>query len=166
MKKSRDSTYLRPHAHRRERDGQINMWQDAPIFYPKNISINVRDQEFVFLSRIKFADNTTYYLCQSVVQNSRKYYECLVSANSVRFRSPGVSMFNSLEGRHEKQKICPAVGPTFQSSCIEDSVALTRWGSKLTTIGPGNGLSPVRQKAIIWTNTGIFVIRTIGTNFS
>ena len=38
--------------------------------------------------------------------------------------------------------------------------------SKLTTIGSGNGLSPGRRQAIIWTNAGILLIGPIGTNFS
>ena len=38
--------------------------------------------------------------------------------------------------------------------------------SKLSTIGSDNGLSPSRRQAIIWTNVGILLIRTIGTNFS
>ena len=38
--------------------------------------------------------------------------------------------------------------------------------SKLTIIGPDNGLSPGRRQAIIWTNAGILLIRTLGTNFS
>ena len=50
---------------------------------------------------------------------------------------------------------------------------LTHWGrvthicvSKLTTIGSDNSLSPGRRQAIIWTNDGILLIRTLGTNFS
>ena len=50
---------------------------------------------------------------------------------------------------------------------------LTHWGrvtyicvSKLTTTGSDNGLSPGRRQAIIWTNDGILLIRTLGTNFS
>ena len=38
--------------------------------------------------------------------------------------------------------------------------------SKFTTIGSDNGLSPIRRQAIIWTNAGILLIRTLGTNFS
>ena len=38
--------------------------------------------------------------------------------------------------------------------------------SKLTIIGPDNGLSPGRCQAIIWTLVGILLIRTFGTNFS
>ena len=38
--------------------------------------------------------------------------------------------------------------------------------SKLTIIGSYNGLSPGRRQAIIWTNAGILLIRTSGTNFS
>ena len=51
--------------------------------------------------------------------------------------------------------------------------SLTHWGrvmhiciSKLTIIGLDNGLSPGRRQAIIWTNVGISLIRTLGTNFS
>ena len=50
---------------------------------------------------------------------------------------------------------------------------LTHWGrvthicvSKLTIICSDNGLSPGRRQAIIWTNAGILLIRTLGTNFS
>ena len=38
--------------------------------------------------------------------------------------------------------------------------------SKLTIIGPDNGLSPGQRQAITWTNAGILLIRTLGTNFS
>ena len=38
--------------------------------------------------------------------------------------------------------------------------------SKLTIIGSDNDLSPDRRQAIIWTNAGILLIRTLGTNFS
>ena len=51
--------------------------------------------------------------------------------------------------------------------------SLTHWGrvtlicvSKLTTIGSDNGLSPARRRAIIWTNDGILLIRTLGKDFS
>ena len=37
---------------------------------------------------------------------------------------------------------------------------------KHTIIGSDNGLSPVRQQAIIWTNAAILSIRPIGTYFS
>ena len=52
-------------------------------------------------------------------------------------------------------------------------ITLTHWGrvthicvSKLTIIGSDNGLSPGRRQAIIWTNAGIMLIRTLGTSFS
>ena len=38
--------------------------------------------------------------------------------------------------------------------------------SKLTIIGSDNGLSPGRRQAINWTNTGILLIRPLGTNFN
>ena len=53
------------------------------------------------------------------------------------------------------------------------SRVLTHWGrvthicvGNLTIIGSDNGLSPGRRQAIIWTNAGILLIRTLGTNFS
>ena len=38
--------------------------------------------------------------------------------------------------------------------------------SKLTIIGSYTGLSPGRRRVIIWTNAGILLIRTLGTNLS
>ena len=50
---------------------------------------------------------------------------------------------------------------------------LTHWGwvthicvIKLNIIGSDNGLSPGRRQAIIWTNAGILLIWTLGTNIS
>ena len=40
------------------------------------------------------------------------------------------------------------------------------WVSKLTIIGSDEGLSPGRHQAIIWTNAGILLIGTLGTNIS
>ena len=37
--------------------------------------------------------------------------------------------------------------------------------SKSTIIGSDNGLSPGCHQAIIWTNAGIVLIQTLGTNF-
>ena len=52
-------------------------------------------------------------------------------------------------------------------------LVLTHWGrvthicvNELNIIGSDNGLSPARRQAIIWTNTGIFIVRPLGTNFS
>ena len=38
--------------------------------------------------------------------------------------------------------------------------------SKLTIISSDNGLSPGRSQVIFWTNAGILLIGTLGTNFS
>ena len=50
---------------------------------------------------------------------------------------------------------------------------ITHWGqvphicvSRLTIIGSNNGLSPGLRQAIIWTNAGILLIWTSGTNFN
>ena len=62
--------------------------------------------------------------------------------------------------------------------CVDAYVSLslnklTHWGwvthicvSKLTIIGSDNGLAPGRCQTIIWTNDGILLIGTLGTNFS
>ena len=65
--------------------------------------------------------------------------------------------------------------PCVKATCICDpeSISLTHWGrvthicvSKLTIIGSDNGLSPERRQANVWTNAGILLIETLGTNFS
>ena len=38
--------------------------------------------------------------------------------------------------------------------------------SKLSIIGSDNGLSPGRRQAIIWTNDGLLLIESLGTNFN
>ena len=57
--------------------------------------------------------------------------------------------------------------------CFYAGATLTHWGwvtkicvIKLTIIGSDNGLPPGRRQAIIWTNAGILLIRTSGTNVS
>ena len=49
----------------------------------------------------------------------------------------------------------------------------THWGrvthicvGKLNNIGSDNGMSPGRHQAIIWTNTRILLIASLGTNFN
>ena len=61
----------------------------------------------------------------------------------------------------------------FDRTTIALLTDLTHWGrvthicvSKQTIIGSDNGLSPGRRQAIIWTNAGILLIATLGTNFS
>ena len=51
-------------------------------------------------------------------------------------------------------------------------MVLTHWGrvthicfGELTIIGSDNGLMPERRQANIWTNAGILLIGTLGTNF-
>ena len=59
------------------------------------------------------------------------------------------------------------------AACELNAMCLTRWGrvthicvSKLNIIGSDNGLPPGRRQAITWTNAGIQLIRTLGTDFS
>ena len=60
--------------------------------------------------------------------------------------------------------------PKSRISCVKNvnslgpsDAYLRQW---LTTISSDNGLSPGRRQAIIWTNTGILLIRILGSNFS
>ena len=60
-----------------------------------------------------------------------------------------------------------------RQKCISKKEDLTHWGrvthicvSKKTIIGSDNGLPPGRHQAIIWTNAGLLLIGTLGTNFS
>ena len=53
------------------------------------------------------------------------------------------------------------------------TLLLTHWGQvthiciiKITIIGSDNGLLPGQHQAIIWTNNGIMLIGSLGTNFS
>ena len=62
---------------------------------------------------------------------------------------------------------------TAQWIIVSCKIILTHWGqvthicvSDLTIIGSDNGLSPGWRQAIIRTNTGILLIRPLGTNFS
>ena len=57
------------------------------------------------------------------------------------------------------------------SAPINNSLTHWRWVtdicvSKLSIIGSDNGLSPDRRQAITWTNAGILLIGTLGTNFN
>ena len=60
--------------------------------------------------------------------------------------------------------------------CYQNSIiipSLTRWGrvthicaSKLTIISSDNGLSPGWRQAIVWTKTGILLVRSSRTNLN
>ena len=66
------------------------------------------------------------------------------------------------------------IEPSYICVCLALTLrTLTHWGrvthicvGKTTIIGSDNGLSPGRRQAIIWTNAGILLIGTLGTNFS
>ena len=69
------------------------------------------------------------------------------------------------------QYICYVTGSHCYLGTWRDE--LTHWGrvthicvGKLTIIASDNGLSPGRRQAIIWTNTGMFLIEPLRTNFS
>ena len=56
--------------------------------------------------------------------------------------------------------------------CYSTTLILTHWSrvtriciSKIAIIGSNSDLSPERRQAIIWTNAGILLIGSLGTNF-
>ena len=56
---------------------------------------------------------------------------------------------------------------------VYEFIVLNHWGqvtyicvSKISINDSGNGLSPARRQAIIWTNAGIWLSWTLGTNVS
>ena len=56
---------------------------------------------------------------------------------------------------------------------VYEFIVLNHWGqvtyicvSKISINDSGNGLSPARHQAIIWTNAGIWLSWTLGTNVS
>ena len=86
-------------------------------------------------------------------------------------------------GRSASQEIGKRSGPHLNTKTVFPGMGIPmlkirQWGdrlifnslrthicvNKLTIIGSDNGLSPGRRQAIIWTNAGIVLIRTSGTN--
>ena len=78
---------------------------------------------------------------------------------------------NPIENGLDQTIFCVSNKPL--CSKIDNFRSLTHWGrvthtcvGNLTITGSDNGLSPGRRRAIIWTNAGILLIGTLGTNFS
>ena len=85
----------------------------------------------------------------------------ILGATSIRYRSD-----TSMSDRY-------LIDTDLRIFAVWADILLTHWGRvthicarKLTNIGSDNGLSPGRRQAIIWTNAGILLIGTLGTNFS
>ena len=122
------------------------------------------------------------------------WYQCNVYATSVTQESTDsflckkficIKLLSSLSGTRmlfrvqlyqfsvnenmDRNAVCIAPDHILCHFCLQ----LTHWGrvthicvSKLTIIGSDNGLSTSRRQAIIWTNAGILLIRTLATNFN
>ena len=109
-------------------------------------------------SRTRFSRVMRYFFYENIMRNSELFMH-LISKSYCLFAT----------GRQ-----CLTSGLLCNGLIYWCSVSvLTHWGwvthicvSKLTIIGSDNGLSPGRRQAIIWTNDGILLIRTLGTNFS
>ena len=67
---------------------------------------------------------------------------------------------NATFGQVILQSTCP------MDKCIQFEISKSGCVSNLTITGSDNGLSPGWHQAIIWTNAGILLIRTLGTKFS
>ena len=80
-----------------------------------------------------------------------------------------------LKSFHSRQHICKwhLLNDGHFIQDLPCSPYLTHWGrvthtcvSNITIISSDNGLSPGRRQAIIWTNAGILLIGSLGTDFS
>ena len=90
----------------------------------------------------------------------------------LKSRSTRIYLFLCYE-KSSKQLICLKFIKCIEAWTKLPRFALTHWGrvthiciSKQTIFGSDNGLSPCRRQAIIWTNTGILLIGTLGTKLS
>ena len=100
-------------------------------------------------------------ISRSWVQGSRIWWVvCSLSCNQLK---PPISHLVNLK----------ITGYFRKKISLLPGVWLTHWGrvmyicvGKTTIIGSDDGLSPGRRQAIIWTNAGILLIGTLGTNFS
>ena len=61
--------------------------------------------------------------------------------------------------------ICPSICLSAFLKEDREQLIVKSCVSNITIIGSDNGLLPGRRQAIIWSNAGIFLIRTVGTNF-
>ena len=104
---------------------------------------------------------------------SHYLHQCWLTTSRVLRHSPeGNNTWNAQEGKSQ-QRIWKSHIQN-QSYIPQGKMSLTHWGrvthicvSKNSTVGSDNdGLSPGRRQAIIWTNAGIVLIWTLGTNFS
>ena len=84
-------------------------------------------------------------------------------------------MFVNMEYEIQVVGICSSITRHLESSgrfCFDQLTSLTHWGrmmhicvGNLTITGSDHGLFPGRRRAIIWTNAGLLLIGTWGTNF-
>ena len=56
--------------------------------------------------------------------------------------------------------------PNFSRALTHSGRMTHKWVDNITIIGSDSGLSSGRHQAIIWTNAGILLVRSLGTNFS
>ena len=132
---------------------------------------------------LKVAEYEVWYYCWNHHELSRNNlllfwsFDFLSNMTFWRTRHTGCP----LHGKAQHVRGCVISGSPF-ISCVRTGslkwfpvlpLSLTHWGrvphicvGKLTIIGSHNCLSPGRHQAIIWSNAGILVIRTLGTNFS
>ena len=100
-----------------------------------------------------------WWFCQPIISPLSQF----LSDNFLMFKSSFIFLVT------EKNRLFVACN----CNSIWDSGLLIHWGrvthicvSTLTITGSDNGLSPGRRQAIIWTNAGLLLIRSLGTYFS
>ena len=135
---------------------RCNSNQNTTIFIHKNASENIIYDTTAILSWGRWVN-----ICVSSV--------CVLLVITVDDKT-----YRQIKGHFDIADITFLSQQLFKANNFQHlSQALTHWGrvthicvGKLTIIGSYNGLSPGRRQAIIRTNAGILLIRTLRTNFS
>ena len=128
-------------------------------------------QNHIIFTKVTYSLSHKIFLCGFAVLLI--FYKVILLPDIASFMGPSWGPSGAV-----RTQVGPMLAPwTLLSGLILvescDNSVLTQWGrvthicvSKLTIIGSDNGLSPGRRQAIIWTNDGILLIRTLGINFS
>ena len=120
-----------------------------------------RTQKFYITNRLCMK---TCLLSERRLQNNQLTKRCVLSWCSSKHNHYGFAFKESFMCNTHSWYVI-IVG-TNQSNLTHWSRVTHICVSNSTIIGLDNGLSPGRRQAIIWTNAGILLIRTLGTQFS
>ena len=122
--------------------------------------------KLIYLNKpVKYSYLYMSYLCENWVKRRLRWcHGCVLSSH----RKPWDAAL--YQCHNLRQTACKSMSRHMDYCKIS---ILTHWGwvmhiciDKLTIIGSENGLSSGQRQAIIWTNAGILLFLTLGTNVS